>query len=108
MPKEAVQTGCSASHWTDYTVTEALGENLSAVVSSTTNKASDGQEQFDPPARARQIGNHPRIATMHTTGGGSTVRASAILGSTIGGDDDRFAGCSDPQKLDRSQLEFPR
>ena len=92
MPDQAVQTGRPASHGADRTITEALGENLSSAMGDTTDEASDGQVQFDPSACTRQIGNHPRIATMNTTGDGSTVGAFAILGSTVGGDDNRVAG----------------
>lgn len=91
MPNEAVQTGCPASHGTDHIITEALGENLSAAMGGTTDETSDCQVQFDPSARTRQIGNHSRIATMNTTGGGSAVGACAILGSTVGGNDNRVA-----------------
>jgi len=64
---------------TDHTITEALGENLSAAMRGTTDEASDRQAQFDLSARTQQIINRPRIAAMNTTGGGSTVGACAIL-----------------------------
>jgi len=48
---QTVQACCPASHRANYVVTKALGENLSAAITSTTDEASDGQVQLDPPMR---------------------------------------------------------
>ncbi|MBP1848446.1 hypothetical protein J2046_006737 [Rhizobium petrolearium] len=79
MMNQAVQTGCPTGHGANDIAAEALGENLSAAIADTTNEASDGQVQLDPPPRTRQIGKHPRIATMNAPGDGSTVGASTLL-----------------------------
>jgi len=53
MPNQTVQTGCPASHRTDYAITETLGENFSVAMDGTTDEASDRQVQFDLSARTR-------------------------------------------------------
>jgi hypothetical protein len=103
MPDQAVQTGCPASHGTDHTIAEALGENLSAAMSCTTDKASDSQMQFNPSTRTRQIGNHPRISTMNPTGSVSAFGAPAISALTVCGDNDRI-GCL----MHRLHVQFGR
>jgi hypothetical protein len=92
VPDQAVQTGCPASHGTDYTIAEALGENLSAAMSCATDEASYSQMQFYPSTRTRQIGNHPRISTMNPPGSVSAFGAPAISALTVCGDNDRI-GC---------------
>jgi hypothetical protein len=42
MTNQTVQACCPASHWANYIVAEALGKNLSAAISGTTDEASDG------------------------------------------------------------------
>jgi hypothetical protein len=79
MANETVQACCPASHGANYIVAEALGKNLSAAIASTTDEASDGQVQLEPPTRTWQIGKHPRIATMNTPRDGSTLGASALF-----------------------------
>ncbi|EJZ18480.1 hypothetical protein RCCGEPOP_25327 [Rhizobium sp. Pop5] len=91
MPNQAVQTCCPAGHGSDYVITEALSENLSAALFGTTDQASDRQVQFNPSTRTRKIGNHPGIATMNATGSGTAFRTSAISGPTICGNDDRVS-----------------
>jgi len=59
----------------------ALGDNPSATSVGTSDEASDSQMQFDPSTRTRQIGNHPRIATMNTMGGRTAFGAPAALGT---------------------------
>ena len=56
----------------------------------TTDEASDGQVQFDPPARTRQIANDPRIAAVNTMGGHTAFGTPAISGLTICDDDDHI------------------
>lgn len=79
MANQTVQARCPASHGANYIVAETLGENLSAAMAGTTDEASHGQVQFEPPTRTRQIGKHPRIAAMNTPRYGSTVGASALF-----------------------------
>lgn len=78
MPNKVVQTRCPTGPGTAHAITEALGENLSAAVGGTTDKAPDCQMQLDPSARTRQIGKHPRIETMNTLRDGSALGAFAI------------------------------
>ena len=74
-----VQACCPASHGTNYIVAETLGENLSAAIAGTTDQASDGQMQFEPPTRTLQIGKYSRIVAMNTPRDGSTVGTSALF-----------------------------
>lgn len=48
-------------------------QNLSMAVGSTIDKAPDGQMQFDPSSRTRQITDHRRGTAMNSTGNGPAV-----------------------------------
>jgi hypothetical protein len=91
MANQSVQACCPAGHGADYVITETLGENLSAAMVRTTDEASDGQAQFDLSTRTRQIGNHPRIATMNALGGRIPFWTLAISGLTMCDDDHHIA-----------------
>ena len=76
----------------DHAITETFGENLSATMDDIADEASDRQMQFDPSARTRQIGDHPRIAAMNAMGGRTAFGTLATWGMTVCGDDHRI-GC---------------
>ena len=48
MVNQTVQTSCPTSHGADHAITEALGENLSAAMSGSTDETPNGQVQFNP------------------------------------------------------------
>jgi hypothetical protein len=66
--------------------------------------------QFDPATRTRQIGNHPRIATMNTMGGRTAFGAPAISRLTICRNDDHVGSLMHRLhfKLGRDQIGKPK